>query len=275
MDLYRRISKKPRNFQQLTGLKHASFQQIVCKLKPIWAKTVANKKIKSGRPYALGYLENQLLALLLYYRFYTTQAFIGYFFRVDDATICRNIKRLEPMLARILAIKKARNLSTQQLETILLDCTEQPIQRPQKQQRKFYSGKKKLHSIKTEIQINGEGRIINLSKPAPGSVHDFSVRKQHDALPVCAKVLADSGYQGLRAKHKKSKIPIKKTKKEGLTANQRLYNKLLSKRRIKVEHKIGELKTFRIIGDKYRNKLGSYHVKMNIVAGLVNIRSGF
>ena len=234
-----------------------------------------SKKAKEGRPYALRDPRNQLLALLFYYRFYTTQAFISYFFRVDDATICRSTKHLEPLLARVVALKKARKLSQEQLATILIDCTEQPIQRPQKQKISLYSGKKKQHTIKTEIQVNNEGRIINISKPSPSSVHDFTVRGKHDPIPPSSKALMDSGYQGIQKKHKKSKIPIKKPKGGELTPRQKAYNRQLAKKRIKVEHKIGELKVFRIIGDKYRNGTSRYNLKMNIVAVLVNARNGF
>ncbi len=46
-------------------------------------------------------------------------------------------------------------------------------------QKKYYSGKKKRHTIKTELQITSKGKIVNISKSVPGSMHDFKLRKKH------------------------------------------------------------------------------------------------
>ena len=190
MDLYSKIRKRPFTFKRLTGLKHEEFQQIIKKLAPLWEKKYEAKKKVSGRPYGLESLENHLLCLLLYYRCYTTQLFIGFLFNLDDATISRSIRRLEPILVKIVAIKKQRSLSEKEIEKLIIDATEQQIHRPKKGQRKYYSGKKKLHTIKTEIQINGAGRIVNISKPCPGKKHDIALRKSHD--PLLKKLISAS-----------------------------------------------------------------------------------
>ena len=39
------------------------------------------------------------------------------------------------------------------IKTIIVDATETPIERPEKQQQKHYSGKKKHHTIKTQLII--------------------------------------------------------------------------------------------------------------------------
>ncbi len=275
MDLYRKIEKRPFIFKQLTGLERQEFKKIMKKLKPLWKKKHQAKKKVPGRPYGLVSLENYLICLLLYYRCYTTQLFIGFLFKLDDATISRSIKRLEPILVKVVAIKKARSLSQEEMEKLIIDATEQRIQRPKKKQKKYYSGKKKQHTIKTEIQINGVGRIVNISKPSPGSNHDMAIRKSHDPLPEDSLVLADSGYQGLQEIHKNIRLPIKGYKNKPLDALNKAYNKELSSNRVPVEHKIRELKIFKIIGSTHRNTIGSYGLKMNIVAGLVNVKNGF
>jgi len=202
MNLYSKIRKRPFIFKRLTGLETKEFQQIIQKLEPLWKQKYEAKKKVSGKPYGLASLENHLLCLFLYYRFYTIQLFIGFLFSLDDATISRSIRRLEPILVKIVAIKKERSLSEKEMEKLIVDATEQRIHRPKKGQNKYYSGKKKLHTIKTEIQINGAGRIVNISKPCPGKKHDIALRKFHDPLPKSSLVLADSGYQGLQKIHK-------------------------------------------------------------------------
>ena len=43
----------------------------------------------------VGDLREHLLLLLIYYRTYTTHLFLAQIFKVDEATICRAIKRFE------------------------------------------------------------------------------------------------------------------------------------------------------------------------------------
>lgn len=275
MDLYKKLSKKPVVFKKLTGLNSSEFLTIVKKLKPLWDKKYEKGKKKSGRPQGLINVENHLLCLLLYYRTYSTQLFIGLFFRVDDSTISRSISKLEPLLVKVCHIKKCRSLSENELETLIVDATEQEINRPKKGQKKYYSGKKKRHTIKTEIIMTKKGKIVNVSKSVPGSVHDFNLRKKSDHIPRSSLVLADSGYQGLLSIHKKAKIPIKKPKNKDLDIESKKHNKSLSKDRIYIEHKIRELKRFNILSNKYRNERKKYGIKMNIISGFVNMRYGY
>ena len=106
-------------------------------------------------------------------------------------------------------------------------------------------------------------------------MHDFKLRKKSDHIPRSSRVLADSGYQGLQHIHKKAKIPIKKPKNKELDILSKRYNKILSKKRVYVEHKICELKRFNILGQKYRNNKKKYGIKMNIISGFVNMKNGF
>ena len=176
-----KLVKRPRVFRPTTRLTPAEFRTIIKKMQPLWNKK-QNKKKKSGRPHRIKKLENQLLCLLMYYRTYTTQLFLGFFFNADAATVCRAIKTIEPILAKIMEIKKERVLHQEELREILIDCTEQPIQRPTKNQQQYYSGKKKKHTLKTEIQMNTKGRILRISHPVPGKVHDFKLRKSQEKL---------------------------------------------------------------------------------------------
>ncbi|ETO91713.1 MAG: hypothetical protein P857_885 [Candidatus Xenolissoclinum pacificiensis L6] len=59
----------------------------------------------------------------------------------------------------------------------------------------YYSGKKKPHTIKTDVRINDKGRIVQVSKSYPGSIHDFKLFKQQEFPPQDSTVLVDSGYQ--------------------------------------------------------------------------------
>ena len=52
--------------------------------------------------------------------------------RINDSNITRMFKKIEPLLAGKIQIKKDRTLTQDAVETLLLDVTEQPIQRPKK-----------------------------------------------------------------------------------------------------------------------------------------------
>jgi len=58
-----------------------------------------------------------LMMLLIYYRGYITQEFLCYLFGIDDSRVCRLIKKLEPLLAGTVAIRKERHLSQEEVES--------------------------------------------------------------------------------------------------------------------------------------------------------------
>ena len=275
MDPYSKLVKKPLTFKRITGLDLHEFHTIIAKLRPIFQRKYLKKKKIAGRPYAVESIESQLVCLLIYYRVYTTHFFLGLIFNVDPTTICRTIRRIEPLLAKVMRIKKERKMPERELETLIIDCTEQPIRRPQKRQKKFYSGKKRRHTIKTEIVTNQRGKIKQISKPYPGSVHDIKIRKKQKPLPPHAQILVDSGYQGLQNEHEHVRLPIKKTKKNPLTRKSRHSNRQLSRERIIIENKFAQMKIFQILAQTYRNSLASYGVKTAIIAGIVNMKNGF
>lgn len=105
-----------------------------------------------------------------------------------------------------------------------------------------------------------------------GSIHDFNLYKQTcpDWLPKNTSYLADSGYQGIAKLHDQTFIPFKKPKDGELLALCKQANQYLGKGRILVEHKIGLIKLFKIMAQRYRNRRQRYNSRMKLLAGLVN-----
>lgn len=274
MTLYKKVRSRPTTFLRLFGIKIQEFDHIATKVLPLWESKLKKRYKRQGRNYKLS-LENMILMLLLYYRSYVTQHFIGMLFGLDDSNVCRIIKELEPVLAKCLAIRKERHLTKEEIGFLIVDATEHPIQRPKKGQKRFYSGKKKRHTRKSEIRISKKGRIVGLSKSRPGSQHDFNIHKSEPPIHRDIDVFVDSGYQGLDKIHKRTKLPFKGTKNKPLDQEKKEHNRAISKIRVKVENVIREIKTFRIMGDTYRNRNKRHSLKLNIVAGLVNLKKGF
>ena len=148
-------------------------------------------------------------------------------FKVDEATICRAIKRIASLAERILKVKHDPTLSENDLQLLIIDATEQRIERP-KNQRDYCSGKAHV-TIKTEVVIEPKGRILRVSKPYEGRVHDFEIRQSEGPLPA-VPILANSGYQGLQNEHLAAVIlPKKKSKNSSLSTSEQARNTKLAR----------------------------------------------
>ena len=68
-----------------------------------------------------------------------------------------------------------------------IDCTEQQIPRPKNKTRRkaYYSGKKKRHTVKTQLMVNNQGVIIHKTKHKKGHRHDYDIHKKNH--PVTQK----------------------------------------------------------------------------------------
>lgn len=268
-----KLLRKPQ-FRRLTGVSADQFHQMAIKLRPSWEKQAARKR-RSGRPHGVGGLEEHLLLLLLAYRCHLTQDLLAWLFGVDKSTICRSLKRIEKPARRILGVKKSIKVTAIEAQALLIDATEQAVERPKRGQKRYYSGKKKRHTIKNEIIATEKGRIVSVSKSAPGTVHDITIRRRGPPLPKGSRVYADSGYQGYQDDHLDLDIPYKSSKKHPLTEDEKEYNRALSAFRVRAEHAIRRIKTFRIFADRYRYPRASHSDKFALAAGIANIAAGF
>ncbi len=117
---------KEEEFKRLTGVNRSTFEKMV--------EVIKSGLREFGRPSALS-REDQLLMSLMYWREYRTQFHIGMAYGVSEATVCRTIKKIEEVLIKSeqfhLAGKKALQESETAIE-VVVDATEQPIERPKK-----------------------------------------------------------------------------------------------------------------------------------------------
>ena len=80
----------------------------------------------------------------------------------------------------------------------------------------------------------------------------------------------DTGYQGIKKIHARSKIPKKKTKKNPSTKQDKRANRQLASERVLNENVIGVIKRFKIIADRYRNRRKRFALRFNLIAGIYN-----
>jgi transposase InsO family protein len=85
---------------------------------------------------------------------------------------------------------------------VVIDSFEQKVQRPRDpdEQKGFYSGKKKTHTLKSQVAVDEEtGRIVDVSASVPGPTPDVTLLDQSgllSRLPEGLGALGDAGYQG-------------------------------------------------------------------------------
>lgn len=264
------------SFPRLTGVSIATFEEMLSQLGGPWDAAQA-RKVKSGRPWGSGGLEDHLLIMLIYYRCYVTQEFLGFFCHVHKSAICRAIQCIETLAKPLFGVRREPRISRKEAEALIIDCTEQPVQRPKDDtvQKSHYSGKKKRHTLKTELIVTKRGRTAAVSPSHPGGRHDITVRRAGPKLPKGARAYGDSAYQGYDKEHAAIDYPYKKPKGGELTGEEKDYNKGLSRFRVRVEHKIGQVKRFRIVSGVFRNPRRTHFTKIAIIAGIVNMEAGF
>jgi hypothetical protein len=282
-----RLQRSPKAFRQLTGITPAAFDRLLADLTPRHEQAEVRRKNRpgrkrqpgAGRKHALA-LTDRLLMLLIYYRTYTTHAFLGFLFGVDDSAVGRNINPLQPLLAGVFRIPERRvKLDPEDIRELFFDATERPTRRPERGQREFYSGKKKRHTIKTQVVVvrrtkpPGPGakrrrvRIAAVSESCPGKTHDKKVYDRSRVVaPRDAKRTGDTAYIGTGLK-----TPTRKPRGGELTGGQKSENRRVARRRVVAEHGIGKMKVWRVASERYRNPVGRHTLIMKNVAGLHNL----
>lgn len=255
------------------------------------------RAVGAGRPFAVPLLI-RVVAVIAYLRLHLAQEFIGMWFGIDQVQISRDLRRLLPLIRRhvpapeVLELLPEEKRPVDPLEALwaafgeegiaLLDATEQPINRPtdSERQREFYSGKKKRHTVKTQVVANGEGDVAAITPPVPGKTADIKLAECSrvvERLPPGIDAYADKGYQGLDKQvplqgrmanggdgaletipRLRVHTPTKKPKGGELTPEQKERNRAIGRIRIRVEHAIGRAKNWHILADRFRCHLDTY-----------------
>lgn len=210
---------------------------------------------------------------LKYTRQYLSQRYLALEYNVAKSCISPIIKWTLKVIVssgKFSLPKKVENIYDKS-EDRILDATETKIDRPQKNQKKYYSGKKKMHTLKTQIEVGVDTLLIYSIAFAVGSMHDFNLFKNssHDYNEDIT-LFGDLGYMGIDKIHKNSIIPIKSSKNHKLNSIEKWYNSEVSKVRIAVEHVNAFLKKFKIISTRFRNRRKNFKLYMTFICCIYN-----
>jgi len=133
---------KDEEFRRLTGIKRATFEKMIA----ILNEAEEAKKRLGGKPNKL-IMEDRLLMALEYLREYRTYFHVSSSYGISESACYRTIKWIEDTLIKhpdfALPGRKALLKSNMVYETILIDATESPIERPKKNRSTFTRARKR------------------------------------------------------------------------------------------------------------------------------------
>ena len=129
-------------FRRLTGIKRRTFDKII----EILTAEERKKKAQGGKPNNLS-MEDRVLMTLEYLREYRTYFHISQSYGLSESACYRNIRWIEDTLikCKVFSLPGRKTLlkSDVEYETILVDATESPIERPKKNRNIFIPAKRK------------------------------------------------------------------------------------------------------------------------------------
>ena len=288
------LRKHPTVLQHLTGVTVAAFDELAAAVVPAVEAAHRQALDRPSRKRAVGggdtfdlTTADQLLLTVIWLRQYPTNEVLGFLFGVSDSTASRARARCLPALERAgkdtLRLPDPGAARRQRLPALLkdtpglavvIDSFEQRTQRPRRRQRAYYSGKKKAHTLKSQVAVDEEtGRFVDVSDSVPGRWADIKLLKRSrllKRLPVGVGGIGDLGYTGIRDLHASGACPRRKPRGQPRPPEDVRYNRAFSRRRIVVEHGLARLRRFRAVTDLNRHRRQGHAARVRACAGLVN-----
>jgi DDE superfamily endonuclease/Helix-turn-helix of DDE superfamily endonuclease len=282
-------------FRAMTGLHVSEFDELIQDVLPQYAEAERarlsrpgrKRDIGAGHPFALRDRDHILLTVV-WLRVYPTQEVLGYLFGVSDSAARSAVERVLPVLERAgrdtmrlpdPGRKRHRKLDDLLRDTpelaVVIDTFEQRVQRPRDktQADTLYSGKKKAHTLKSQVAVDEEtGQVVDVADSVAGPTADMTLLAHStlmDRLPDGVGGIGDLAYVGID-KLGNGAAPRRKPRGLARPPDDVLYNTAFSKRRIIVEHTIGRMRRYQALSQTDRHHRHHHPSRVRAVAGLVN-----
>jgi transposase len=308
MITYDTLRRHPAAFRSLTGYSPDQFDALFAAFAPAHTRRclarATTKKDGQPRQRAVGGgprhrhdPQTRLLIALFWLRVYPTFEVLGFFFSLNKTNVHDAVHEaldtLETLaqfpFERPAAERKKLRSPAAVMDAfpdvrLVIDAKEQRIQRPKSSkeadhQRPYYSGKKKCHTLKTQIAVTPDGRIGAVSPSVPGGgVHDLLLLRLTRVLervdPADEAVMVDKGYDGLGKYYPEHTIhqPTKARRNRPVTEEEKAANRHLSRYRIVVEHTNAQLNQYQALSQVYRHDRKGHSQVVRVVAYLVDRR---
>jgi hypothetical protein len=307
---YENLKNKPKAFLAFTGFTVEEFQILLEAFTISWERYMQQHSLPpeirqrgygGGRKARLVTCEEKLLFILVYLKTYPLQEVLAFHFDMSQGQACqwihilsevlrlalgelghlpeRDPQKVKQLLEKYMDESQQHGSSTEvEKESFAIDGTERRRQRPsdQEEQKRFYSGKKKTHTVKNNVIVTlGKRRVEYLSGTWEGKKHDKKIcdAESHE-FPEGSILYKDTGFQGYEPAGVHTHQPKKKPRGGELTVAEKEQNSLISSMRIVVEHVICGVKRCRIVKDVFRNTKDRFaDLVMEIACGLHNFRT--
>jgi len=310
MITYANLCKRPCAVASLIGMSLCDFDQLFTDFESAHQerldqetrtrRTNQARQRKRGAGHKYRYdLRDRLLLTLCWLRLYPTYEVLGFFYQLNKTNVEDILKdcltTLESMATFALELPAKERAKLRSPAAVMdafptvrliVDAKEQRIERPKNttddtgnvtnRQKPYYSGKKKAHTLKSEIGVSPDGRIECVSQSVPGGAnHDLTLQRQTRSISLLAPgeaAMMDKGYDGVQNDYPGVPIyqPFKARRGHPLSEEQKAWNQHLSGYRIVVEHTNAQLNRFDVLSQVYRHALDSHSGLVRVVAGLVN-----
>lgn len=230
-------------------------------------KNEFNKKL--GRKCKVSLIE-QIMITLFKLRYNLPDRILEDLFRIDHVTISRIIIRISTYLSK-------DNINIKDKESNLFYIVDSTVLRIGKgKNNETYSGYKHHHGVKFQVTINDKSMIEHVSKSYSSSIHDkkLFIKEYKSLMSKINKdldILGDKGYSGLN--EYKVNIPTKRNEvkyKENKNLSKS-ENKILSSKRIKVEHVFAYIKSYRIMQRLNYYTKDKIDILFNSIANIYNL----
>ncbi len=218
MNTFDYIQKYPSRAKQVLGISYEQFTDLVNCAKQYHEEEqfkLEQSKVRIHRPGGgrkeILSIPEQVCLCVFYLRQIPTFEVLGMIFNISKTTandifhywrqILRNI--LPSSLLEQVEDKEGDLMIVQEILTnykLLVDSLEQPIDRPSdnKTQKKFFSGKKRQHTMKSQMVSLPKGKdIIDMKVGFPGPTADINLyREQQNNFSNDQEFEGDKAYQG-------------------------------------------------------------------------------
>jgi hypothetical protein len=233
-----------------------------------------------GRPRTVTPL-HKVLMTLVYLRHNVNPAVVGALFGFSADTSENAFHEVVPVLRDLFPAEKWEaekrwrkgepTWTPEAVDKVIVDSFETPVRRPSlhERQKRLYSGKKKRHTLKTQIATDQDGEILQSNPGHRGPKADIKLYEETPLPEPFANKLriGDKAYSS--QDHPEITTPHKKPKGGELTEERKAQNKEIARQRIVVEHAIRRIKGFRILRDDYRLAVGLFPLVALAVVGLI------
>jgi len=301
---YSNLKTRAKLFLVMTGLQLQEFEILLEDVSKEYGAMRGKRLKKEGRQRAVGggmepclQMQDQVLLTIIWLRHYPIHEVLGYLFGVSDTTSGRVTNWILPILEKLgrdqmkmpdpgrKRRKKLHELLSEIPDlSIAIDTFEQRIERAKdhKQAVAHYSGKKKQHTLKTQVAIDVEtGEIVDVSESKPGPQADIKVLEESGLMNKLATgvgVIGDLAYIGITDLHPEGNAatPRRKPRGKERPPEDIAFNREFARRRVVAEHSIGRMRRYQALTQMDRNHCKNHASRTCAVAGLANrqIRAG-